>query len=433
MYTALNPLVATVEALRSGQVELRTYINQVCDRIEATEPQIEALLPETGQRERLLREAASLQARFPDPAHRPSLYGILLGVKDLFAVNGFATHAGSRLPPELFVGPESSCVRKLREAGALVVGMTVAAEFAYFDPGPTRNPHHPDHTPGGSSSGSAAAVAAGYCQLALGTQTTGSVIRPAAFCGIIGFKPSYGRIATDGLIFCAETLDTIGYFTQDLAGIQRVAPLLCDNWRPAGLPEQKPVIGIPEGPYLTQATNEALAVFEQQVALLENAGYTLRRIPVFQDIEAINHRHQRLVCAEMARAHAKWFGQYEILYRPRTAWAIREGQAIRYPEYDFYCASPRALRTELETLMDATEIDLWVCPAATGAAPQGIDSTGDASLNLPWTHAGLPVITLPAGNALDGLPLGLQCAGRFWRDEYLLASAIGLARALGIV
>ncbi len=281
MYTAPLPLATAIETLRTGQVELPAYINAICDRVEAVEPHIEALMPETDRRGRLLREAEALQERFPDPGKRPALYGALLGVKDLFYVDGFATHAGSRLPASLFIGPEALCVSKLREVGALVLGMTVAAEFAYFDPGPTRNPHRPEHTPGGSSSGSAAAVAAGYCQLALGTQTTGSVIRPAAFCGVVGFKPSYGRIPTDGLIFCAETLDTIGYLTQDLAGAQLVAPLLCSDWKSVSAHAATPVLGIPEGPYLAQASSEALRTFEQHLALLEKAGYTLRRVPVF--------------------------------------------------------------------------------------------------------------------------------------------------------
>lgn len=430
MYTASFPLASTLKALRGGQLELPTYIDEVCSRIEAAEPQIEALLPETQRRARLLKDAENLRTRFPDPAKRPALYGVLLGVKDLFAVDGLATHAGSKLPQELFAGPEAECVRRLREAGALILGMTVAAEFAYFEPGPTRNPYDPAHTPGGSSSGSAAAVAAGYCQLALGTQTSGSIIRPAAYCGLVGFKASYGRIPTHGLVFCSETLDTLGYLTQDVAGAQLVAPVLCTGWQPVSAPGVKPVLGIPEGPYLTQASSEALAVFEENLASLAKAGYTLRRVPALPDIAAIAHRHRRLVCAEMARAHADWFGQYEVLYRPRTVQAIREGQSIPYPEYDLYRASPRALRTELESLMESENIDLWVCPATTEAAPEGIENTGDPAMNLPWTHAGLPALTLPSGHAANGLPLGLQCVGRFQRDEALLAWAGELAHAL---
>jgi Asp-tRNA(Asn)/Glu-tRNA(Gln) amidotransferase A subunit family amidase len=429
-YLAPFPLATTAEALRSGQLDLPTYINEICDRIEAVEPQIEALLPEPDRRGRLLREARLLQERLPDPARRPALYGVLCGVKDLFAVDGFATRAGSQLPAELFAGPEAACVRKLREAGALVLGLTIAAEFAYFEPGPTRNPAHLAHTPGGSSSGSAAAVAAGYCQLALGTQTSGSVIRPAAYCGLVGFKPSYGRVSTAGMVFSAQTLDTIGYLTQDLAGAKLVAPLLCEDWQDIAPSTTKPVLCVPEGPYLARASQEALAAFEQHLALLEQAGYTLRRVQVLQDIEAITHRHQRLVCAEMAQVHTDWFGQYEILYRPRTAEAIREGQTISYPEYDLYRASPQALRHELEILMDAAQIDLWVCPSATGTAPEGIETTGSPALNLPWTHAGLPALTLPAGHAPNGLPLGLQCVGHFQRDEHLLAWASGLEQAL---
>src|SRR5205807_802532 len=248
------PLAATAAALRSGQLDLLTYIDEVCNRIDAAEPLIHALLPEPGRRQRLLSEAEALQKRFPDPVSRPPLYGILLGVKDIFHVDGFPTRAGSQLPTELFAAPEAACVTLLRNAGALILGKTISAEFAWIEPGPTRNPYNLEHTPGGSSSGSAAAVAAGFCPLALGTQTIGSTIRPAAFCGIVGFKPTYGRISTDGLIKCAESVDTVGLFTQDVAGIALVASLLCEGWQAVEISEstQLPGLGVPDGPYLTQ-------------------------------------------------------------------------------------------------------------------------------------------------------------------------------------
>ncbi|HEY0753524.1 MAG TPA: amidase [Ktedonobacteraceae bacterium] len=429
-YLAPLPLASTCAALRSDQLDLAESIETACERIEAAEPALAALLPEEDRRGRLLREAALLRQRFPEPAQRPALYGLLFGVKDLFALDGFKTHAGSRLPPALFAGPEAACVRQLRAAGALLLGVTVATEFAYFAPGPTRNPYAPAHTPGGSSSGSAAAVAAGYCQFALGTQTSGSVIRPAAYCGLVGFKPGYGRIESAGMIFCAPTLDTIGYLTQDLAGARLLAPLLCANWQPSALPARRPVLGVPTGPYLDQATPEALLVFEQQLASLEHAGYTLRRVPIFQDSADLTYRHQRLVCAEMARVHASWFADYETLYRPVTAAAIREGQAISASAYDLYRASPLALRAELEGVMDAEHIDLWLSPSATGPAPEGIETTGSPALNLPWTHAGLPALTLPLALAANGLPLGLQCTARFQHDEDLLAWAENIEQAL---
>src|SRR5438045_4726980 len=222
-------LAATATALRSGQLDLLTYIDEACNRIDAAEPLIHALLPEQDRRQRLLTEAEALQKRFPEPASRPPLFGILLGVKDIFRVAGFPTQAGSQLPAELFDGPEAASVTLLRNTGALILGKTISAEFAWIEPGPTRNPHNLDHTPGGSSSGSAAAVAAGFCPLALGSQTVGSVIRPAAFCGVVGFKPSYGRISTDGMVFCSSSLDTIGFFTGAVSGLALLALLLCEQ------------------------------------------------------------------------------------------------------------------------------------------------------------------------------------------------------------
>src|SRR5690606_4480690 len=217
MFVQAMPLARTAEALRSGELKLIDFIEQVLKRLDDIDPQIQAFLPEEGRRERLLREAEALQARYPQPAERPPLYGVPVGVKDIFRVDGLPTRAGSNLPPELFDGPEAWCVSALKGNGALVLGKTVTTEFAYFEPGPTRNPHHPAHTPGGSSSGSAAAVAAGMCPLGIGSQTIGSVIRPAAFCGIIGYKPSYGRIDPEGVIHCAPSLDHVGLFAQDVA------------------------------------------------------------------------------------------------------------------------------------------------------------------------------------------------------------------------
>ncbi|MBA2287838.1 MAG: amidase [Ktedonobacteraceae bacterium] len=430
MWTRPAPLAATAAALRSNQLDLAASINEACDRIDAAEPSVQALLPEPQRRARLLADAQILQAQWPDPAARPPLYGIFLGVKDMFRVAGFPTRAGSQLPPELFAGPEAACVSRLRAAGALILGKTVSAEFAYFEPGPTRNPHNLDHTPGGSSSGSAAAVASGFSPLALGTQTIGSVLRPAAFCGLVGFKSTFGRIPTAGLIPCAASFDHVGFFTQDMSGAALVASLLCEGWRPdlAQTPATLPVLGVPEGPYLAQASPEALALFEEQLALLTAAGYRVRRVPALDDIEAINRCHLQLVFAEMAQVHAAWFARYETLYRPRTATAIRDGQSVTPAEQDAARAGQARLRADLLVMMAQYDIDLWVCPAAPGPAPAGIAATGSPLMNLPWTQAGLPAVTFPAGYAANGLPLGLQCVGALLADEYLLACALPMAQ-----
>lgn len=429
MLIASSPLAPTALALRNGTLELHAYIEEICDRIETAEPFIHALLPEQERRARLMAEAQTLSTRYPDPTNRPPLYGILLGVKDLFSTTGFPTRAGSRLPVEVFAYPEAPCVTRLRDAGAIIVGKTVSAEFAFSEPGPTRNPYNPAHTPGGSSSGSAAAVAAGFCSLALGTQTIGSVIRPAAFCGVVGFKPSYERIATSGLVPCAPSLDTIGFFAQDSAGIALVAPLLCEHWQNRNV-SAKPILGVPDGPYLAQASPEALQAFDTQLSRLTEAGYTIRHVPMLADIEAISQQHMQLVFAEMAQQHAIWFAHYESLYRPRTVTAIREGQTVP-PEA---LASARAgrlrLRTALAEAMTHHNIDLWVCPAAPGPAPEGITTTGNPAMNLPWTYAGMPALTLPVGYAANGLPLGLQIVGAYMADEQLISWAKHLEQVL---
>lgn len=427
------PLVETAAALRSGELDLFSYINLTCDLIEAEEPQISALLPEDNRRARLLADARALQARYPDPTARPPLYGIPVGIKDMFFVDGFATGCGSRLPPETFRGQEGEYLKALRRAGALILGKTVTTEFAYFEPGPTRNPHNLAYSPGGSSSGSAAAVAAGYCPLAIGTQVIGSTVRPAAFCGIVGFKSSHARIPINGWILSSEALEHAGIFTQDVAGAQLAASLMCDNWQPVELSTSNalPVLGVPEGPFLAQASEEGLAAFARQLALLAQAGYSVRHAPVLQDIEVINRRHTRIFSAQMAREHAPWFDRYASLYRPRTLAALREGQAISDQELADMLPGRLAVRQTLEESMERAGIDLWVCPSATGPAPEGLATTGSPLMNLPWTHAGVPAISLPAGKAANGLPLGLQCAGRFMQDERLLAWAEPMASIVG--
>ncbi len=430
MFSASLEEIAT--ALRTGTLDLPDSINQLCDLIDETEPHILALLPETGRRARLQHDARELLARFPEPANRPPLFGIPVGIKDIFRVDGFSTRAGSQLPPELFVGPESACVQILRAAGALILGKTATTEFAYFEPGPTRNPRNIDYSPGGSSSGSAAAVAAGFCPLSIGTQTIGSTIRPAAFCGVVGFKSSYGRIPMTGGILCSETLDHVGIFTSDVAGMMLAASHLCRDWRTDETYKHGnlPTLGVPVGPYLEQTSNEGLAAFESQLALLEKAGYTVRHVRTLEEIDSVNRKHSRLVFAEMAQVHADWFARYETLYRPGTAAAIREGQEVSAEELSALRTSPIKVRSELEMLMSEEGIDMWVCPSAAGPAPEGISSTGSPLMNLPWTHAGMPAISLPAGFAAHGLPLGLQCICGYTKDELLLAWSAKVAKVI---
>lgn len=406
-------------ALRSGDLDVESYLELICKRIELADPQVQAMLPEDDRLERLLSQANALKERYPDPGNRPPLWGVPVGVKDIFRVDGFETVCGSNLPPSLFDGQESALVRRLRDQGALILGKTVTTEFAYFEPGATRNPHNLAHTPGGSSSGSAAAVAAGYCPLALGSQTVGSVIRPAAFCGVAGFKPTYGLLPLEGVIPYSPSLDHGGFFVR--SGVDFPFALSCL----AGLPEaedQTWVAGIPEGPYLEQASPEALEAFARQVAVLEQAGVQVFRVPAFRDIAEISRKHNLLAAAELAEVHGEWFRDYERLYRPRTAAWIREGMEVDPAKAQAARAGRSELRERLHALMAGQVIDVWLSPAAPGPAPEGM-ATGNPAMNLPWTYAGMPVATIPAGKAAKGLPLGLQLTARAGQDAELAAFA----------
>ncbi len=433
MYTYPLPLLATVQDLRADRLSLVHHIHALCDRMRQVEPVIHAFLPENRRRERLIEEAVELLNSYPEADGRPPLFGALLGVKDIFRVDGFPTQAGSRLPAELFDGPEAWVVTRLRQAGCLVAGKTVTTEFAYFHPGPTRNPRHPGHTPGGSSSGSAAAVAAGLCPLALGTQTIGSVIRPAAYCGIVGFKPSYDRIPTAGLLPLSPSLDHVGLFTQDTPGMALAASAVCRDWRPDAVQSRSaelPVLAIPVGPYLERASAEALDRFRGQMERLAHQGVQVVEAPFLEDFPALETRHRRLMAAEAAQVHAGWFARYDDRYSQAMQALIHQGRQVPPAEVEAARAGRLALRQAVAQALEAAGADLWACPAATGPAPQGIDSTGDPSMNLPWTHAGVPAITLPAEELPGGLSLGLQLVAPFGRDEELLGWATRLESML---
>jgi Asp-tRNA(Asn)/Glu-tRNA(Gln) amidotransferase A subunit family amidase len=426
------PLPILAGALCSGQLRIANYLDTLERRFAAVEPSVQAFMPEPGRFERLRAEAAELLLRWPSPAGRPSLFGVPIGIKDIMRMDGLPTSGGSRLPVDVLAGPESACVTRLKQAGALIMGKTVTTEFAYFEPGPTRNPHNLEHTPGGSSSGSAAAVAAGLCPLALGTQTVGSVIRPAAFCGVVGFKPSFGRIATAGVIPLSPSVDHVGIFAGDPQGVALAASVLLADWRHARAP-QPPVLGIPEGPYLAQAGEEAQVQFRAALAHLRGEGYTVVLVPAMADFEAVRARHNRIVDADAARVHAEWFERYHELYRPRTVGLIERGRLVSPDQLAEALAGREKLRAELLALMDEHSLDLWVAPSAPGPAPIGLESTGDPVMNLPWTHSGLPAINLPMGRAANGLPLGLQFIGRWQADERLLSWAETLQTALAPV
>ena len=432
MPSASPASTALLAELRSGQRPLDEYLREVEGRFARLEPQVRAFMPEEGRFARLQEQARQLVFDHLDPGHRPPLFGLLFGVKDVFRADGFETSGGSRLPRAELAGPEAEVVTRLKKLGALVAGKTVSTEFAYFAPGPTRNPHALGHTPGGSSSGSAAAVGAGLCPLALGTQTFGSVSRPAAFCGVVGFKPTYGTVSAKGVIPLSPSLDHVGWFAPDVALATAVATALR---RPLGTAQRpsadRPVLALPIGPYLERAGTIALDHLRQVRHGLEDSGYKILEVDAFADLDAIEARHGLIVDGEAATVHAGWYERHAELYEARTRALIERGRGVRADALGAALIGRARLRRELTALMDLHRIDLWLSPAAAGPAPAGLESTGDPVMNLPWTHAGLPTLALPAGADDDGLPLAIQLAGRWDQDEALLAWGRGIEEALG--
>ena len=425
-----------IEDLRTGEMLLPEFLAQVEARLIQHEPSILALIPDENRFDRLYDEAEALVLAYPDLIKRPLMFGALLGVKDIFHVEGFPIQAGSQLPVDVFQpadefqGKQAKSVSRLLEAGALFFGKTVTTEFAYFSPGPTRNPHNPEHTPGGSSSGSAAAVAAGFCHIALGTQTIGSIIRPASFCGVVGLKPTHDRISRDGVIPLSPSLDHVGFFVPDVDSAINAARALYTDWDEPTQPLKKPRLGVPDGPYMQNIAEESLAHFDNVYKHLESAGFELQRIQMMPDFAEIRARHDVIMSAEAAKVHADWFREYEHLYSPKFRELIHRGQQVTHNQLQTALVTRDSFRADMRRSFLDHNIDVWITPSTLGPAPKGLDSTGDPVMNLPWTQAGLPAINLPAGKSQDGLPLGLQAVGNWYKDESLLFWAKDIEKVL---
>ena len=406
-------LSETLKGLKTGDIELSSFINDLCDRIEGVESYILSLIPEENRRQRLIKEATALSAQYPDTHHRPPLFGLPVGIKDIFRVDGFETACGSKLPATLFAGKEAEIVTLLKKAGTLILGKTVTTEFAYFQPGPTKNPNNTDYTPGGSSSGSAAAVAAGITPLAFGTQTIGSITRPAAYCGVIGVKPSTQSISKEGIIPFSTTLDHVGYFTHDLDGAAFIASLFCNEWHFYNkLRNEKPVIGIPDNAFINQAENIIQNTFNLTVDKLEKIGFTVIRTSLFNDIEEINKKHKQLAAREFADTHRDWYANYMHLYSTHSAQLIEDGFLITNNAIKEILSFRKKVMSDIDNLIDKEGIDLWISPSVLTLPPLGLTSTGSPLMNLPWTFTGVPTITIPVSKTSLNLPIGLQFSGR---------------------
>ena len=417
-----------MDATSSAQDQIWGQVERSLQRIDEREETLRALLPEPERAARLAREWRQAEDAARGAETPPLLFGWLIGVKDVVRVDGFTTRAGSALPPHEFDGPSALCVDRLREAGALVLGKTVTAEFACRDPGATANPRNVAHTPGGSSSGSAAAVAAGYCPAALGTQTIGSIVRPAAYCGIVGFKPSHGRVPGEGVISYSPSVDCVGVLAKDVETSLRVFRVMADHWQGKTAPHRR--VLVPAGSFLRRVERAARAAFDQQVAILQKHGIDVAEAEPWESFDEVAQHATALTDFEFADVHRAWFTVYGPMYRPISAAVYMRGLGTTVQRYQEAKEFQLAFRERLHSTLETMRAEAWVCPSALGPAPEGLESTGDPILSLPWTFAGLPTLSLPAGCAANGLPLGIQLAGRFNQDESLLTLGTQIEPAL---
>ena len=397
------------------------------DAIERWEPTVRALVGWDADAARRRAEAAG----------RGPLAGWAIGVKDILDVAGEPTGCGVDFLPPAPKAASARIVAQLAEAGAYVLAKTVTTAFAYIDPGPTRNPWDPAHTPGGSSMGSAAAVAAGMVRAAIGTQTVGSVCRPASFCGVAGFKPSYGSVSTAGCFPLAPTFDTIGFFTRTVADLAVL-------WRavgPSGAPapaaaesagaERPPVVGIVDDLRCGPFDAEMAAALRRARGRLDERGVPTEAVTLPAELAAVYGNNRTIFEVETARAHAALWPRHRSAYPPKLRAVLEAAEAGGHsPErYAAACAARAEAQERFAALFGG--VDVVLAPSAPGAAPRDLSITGDPRANVLFTHVRAPVVSLPAQLGERGLPLGLQCAAPAGSDAAALAAAGVIAGALG--
>ena len=416
-------LTATQAAsrLQAGTLRPEALMEACLDRIAAREPTVRAFTCLDAAAAR--RAAATAR---PGPLH-----GLPVGVKDLFDTADMPSAYGSPIWDGYRPRADSAAVAWTRAAGGVVIGKTVTTEFATRKPGPTTNPHNPAHTPGGSSSGSAAGVADFFFPLAFGSQTAGSVIRPAAFCGTVGYKPSFGLISRAGMKPMADSLDTVGVFARSVADCALFAAAV--SGRTLGDPDRKPDraprIGLCRSPSWKHAAPETIALLDSVAATLARAGASVQDRDLPAEFAALETAHPIVMNLESARslgwelAHAREGISAELM--DRLTFGLTRSEAEIAAAYATFRRTQQAFPGVTEGL------DILLTPAAPGEAPNGLGWTGDPTFNYIWTSLHVPCVTVPTGHGPNGLPLGIQIIGRLNDDAATLAWSQWIAAALG--
>jgi Asp-tRNA(Asn)/Glu-tRNA(Gln) amidotransferase A subunit family amidase len=425
MSSAIHQMSASeaARAIRAGRLTAEALVAACLERIAARDGELAAWV-------HVATEAALAQARALDrqPA-RGLLHGVPVGIKDIFDTADMPTEHNSPIYRGNRPRADAAAVALLRQAGCIILGKTATAEFANVHPAATRNPRNPAHTPGGSSSGSAAAVAERMVPLALGTQTGGSVIRPAAFCGVIGLKPSFGSINRAGVKPVSESLDTVGLFATTVEDAALALNLLSGRRIPDfAAKSAAPRIGFARTSRWKDADAATHAALEAAAARLASAGAKLSDAPLPAAAEALFEEQGKIMNFEAARALAWEHAQHREAISSVLLKRLDEGLTVSREQYDNARQTARDARRQFADLMRG--FDLLLTPSARGEAPLGLTSTGDSVFNRVWTLLGVPCVTLPWGGGPQGLPLGIQLVAAIEQDTALLAHAQWAASAL---
>src|SRR5437588_6216077 len=430
------------EAIRNGRITAPELLDSCFQQIDRYEPRVHAWV--FVDRELAIEQAEAAAVELRQGRWRGPLHGIPFGIKDIFDVFDWPTAAGSSLWARSIARRDATVVERLREVGGVFVGKTVTTQYASFDPPPTRNPWNIERTPGGSSSGSAAAVACGMCLGALGSQTGGSITRPASYCGVAGCKPTYGRVSTDGVVPLAWSMDhpgPIGVCVRDLAILLQAiggpdprdpactAQPMPDLLARLDCPLYPPRMGRLRGLFQELAQAPVQRMMDQAAARFAEEKAVVNDLALPAGFAEVIARHRNVMAVESAAFHAPRLRRHPNDYQPKIRALLEEGLACPAPEYARCKEHQAQLRAAMEACFDG--VDALLTPATTSPAPDA-STTGDPAFNSPWSYTGLPTVSIPAGRSPDGMPLAIQLVGRPWAEAELLATAAWCEMVLAV-
>lgn len=434
--------VEAAKQIKSRDLSPVELVESLLSQYDSLEPTLNAWV--YLDREALLADAQQKQEELEKGVNVGPLHGVPIGLKDIYYTAGIPTTACSKVYEGFVPEYDATTVTLLKNAGAIMMGKTVTTEFACMDPSPTKNPWNPAHTPGGSSSGSAVAVATRMCPAALGSQTVGSVLRPASYNGVVGFKPTFGRVSRYGVIPVSWSLDHVGWMArsvEDAALLMQVMAVADPN-EPitVGLPADDFMAGLasPSAPriglirrfFYDNSDEETRKHTDGIVDQLSRAGATIEEIPLPDSIDTAMEDQRTIMAVEGAAFHQPMYERQSQDYQPKLREMLRQGLATDGQTYSRALERRQQFTAEMQAL--AGKADVLLTPSTPTPALPDITNTGNTMFQGPWTSCGLPVITIPSGLAASGLPFGIQLASAPFSEPKLLAAARWCENVLGV-